>query len=216
MIVVAHREAASDRVRCQSRVPFARRLRRAWPPMDQVDVLRRSSAASALPLRRCSRRRDAGRSGRRRATASLMTGDRCRQRHHFTAFAQFVEMVGVPLHHRDALGPVLRTVVDRAHLVARLMRKLSLDHVGGHRPLSFSTVDAIARKPCATCTIVVASLAQCKIKLVGGKRLAGLARRRDQVLAMAGDLAQFGQNVECLPRQRHAVRLRASWFSRRG
>ena len=47
----------------------------------------------------------------------------------FRAFPQCVEVVGPPLHHLDALGPVRAPVVGAAHGVAVAMRKGAFDGV---------------------------------------------------------------------------------------
>jgi hypothetical protein len=63
-----------------------------------------------------------------------------------SAFGKIVEIVRPLLHHTPALGEVLRVIVGGADFVAFVMGKLAFDPIGMN-PISFSSVEATARKP---------------------------------------------------------------------
>jgi hypothetical protein len=71
------------------------------------------------------------------------------ERQHLGSVPERVEVVAPPLGHSDALLPVRAAVVGCPHLIEVLVRERPLDGIGRPVPDSFSSVLAIARKPCA-------------------------------------------------------------------
>lgn len=61
-----------------------------------------------------------------------------------TARPEQLEVIGPPAHHPHPLFPVLPTQVSAAHIIALHMRKLTLNRIRSHFPLSFRRVLAVS------------------------------------------------------------------------